>query len=385
MADAANNQAFISYLTVIANKLSYYTCLLYSSIAFVSNIINIIICLRKKLQKSIVGLYNVIISIFNILSITVITLIIFPTTVGEKSLITSTYYGCILISYILQIVVQMSSWLNLMSLLDRMICIVYPNHEFSKFFKNKTKIALIILAIFAFICVMNVGFLRLEIIDEGPNYNSSSNETNAIFKMCASYDDTLLTSDIISHIMRTLLPVVLEFILNTILITKLIRSRKNLNVQRSLYRDYKFAFTIVILNVTFLVTQTPFMVAILYEHLLDFYSHKNFIEPRQLILANFWLVITGVFASYMFGSIFFVNLIFNRIFKKELFQATHDLIVSLIRLKCWFVSRVHRLMQASKEFNLHFFTLTNGQSSVPVIVSFKSTTDLDTNVYSTSI
>ena len=222
----SEDQSFILTLNGISNKISYYTCMTVVNIGFVSNFLNILICSRKSLQKNTMGLYNIIISIFNILSFMSAYLQFFTVSVGNKDLQLESYYSCILITYFTRVVIQMSSWLNVMVSLDRTICISYPNKFV--FLKNKMNISLIVIGLLAIILCLNVPnlFFRL-----GNQTTFIANVTNN-HTICGAKSEVVLLKYLMIVVMRIVIPIILTAILNVVLISKLFKSRKNINLSR---------------------------------------------------------------------------------------------------------------------------------------------------------
>lgn len=357
----------------VTKSLVYYSFLIVSNLSFLTNILNIVICNRSKTRKkNTFGLYNTLMSSFNILSLIFSYLIYFPLSFGDgKDLLLKSSLNCILISYFNQVCVQMCSWLNVTMSIDRTICIGF-SHKFL-FHKSKRNILFICWGLFLVICLVNIenffgNITSKTFIDEKEN-------TTVSFEYCISFSSEVgIMRDFISQIMRTVLPVLLEFLLNAILIYKLLDSRRrngNVSRSRSLNRDYKFAFLIVILNFLFLITQTPFMIVTIYTCVIN-YVHQDdafFTSDAELIMTEYLSVITGVFATYMFGSIFFVNLFFNRIFQMELCNCVDETLNKMRLLKVRVVIRLKESMMKTNDFVL------KSKTSNIVGISFKSTSE----------
>ena len=359
----------------ITKILVYYSFLIVSNLSFISNLLNILICNRRKLlKKNTFGLYNTLMSSFNILSLIFSYLIYFPYSIDEQDLLLKSTLNCVLISYLNQVCLQMCSWLNVTMSIDRTISIGF-SHKFS-FHKSKRNINIICACLCLIICLANVeiffgAITSKTIIDRDENRTLS-------FQYCISLSQVGPISDVISQTMRTVLPVILEFLLNAILIYKLWRSRRrSANVNRSLNRDYKFAFLIVILNFLFLITQTPFMVVTIYACVINYISQTHdsiFISDYELIVTKYMSIITGVFSTYMFGSIFFVNLFFNRIFQMELCNGFDEIMIRVHLFKEWSVIRLKESMMKSINFK-SIVIKTRASKSQPICVSFKRTSE----------
>ena len=141
------------------------------------------------------------------------------------------------------------------------------------------------------------------------------NSTASMSVYCSSTPTIELIRDIIAQLMRTIIPVILEAILNTILIYQLMKSRVMTNYRRSLTKEYRFALTIIALNFTFLLTQIPLLISIIYNKISNYQSLN---QSKLVAIANFAYLVSILFASYLFGSLFFINLAFNKIFQKEI-------------------------------------------------------------------
>jgi hypothetical protein len=373
-------------LQKITNLFVYYSFLTLSNLSFLSNILNILVCSRMKIRKNTFSLYNTFMSLFNMLSLVFSYLIYFPSSIGRQDLLLKSTLNCLLITYFNKICVQMCSWLNVSLSIDRTICVAFPNRFL--FHKRKRNIILMCSSLFLVICLVNVeNFLGNITIR---TYLASAENRTLSFLYCISLSPVGPVSDIISQVMRTVLPVLLEFLLNAILIYKLWRSRsRNVQVKRSLYRDYKFAFLIVILNFLFLITQTPLMVVTIYICVINYVSQANstFENDTYLVITKYLPVLTGVFATYMFGSIFFVNLFFNRIFQMELCNSVDEIMIKLRLLKIWCVKRFREASMKSFKFNTKMVVNDNNNNDYKtkserhkaICVSYKSTFEL--NVY----
>jgi len=114
-------------------RLQYYSSIFIGSIGFITNFMNIGICQRKKLTKNTtMGLYNTFMSIFNVLAIVFVGFLnVFPQSIGEMELVTSTMLSCKLIPYFSRVVIQCVAWSNVLVTFDRMlmVCIQTRNHR----------------------------------------------------------------------------------------------------------------------------------------------------------------------------------------------------------------------------------------------------------------
>jgi len=123
-------------------------------------------------------------------------------------------------------------------------------------------------------------------------------------------------------VFRIILPLTLQIIFSALLIYKLFKTRESVSAgsDRNMKKEYRFARIIIWLNICFIITQTPLMIAIIYFSVLGVRTVYPISETatNSLAISSLIFFIANVFSSYMFGSLFFINLFTNRIFKKEI-------------------------------------------------------------------
>ena len=308
-----DEQMSIQDLNTTSNKVIYYSCLIIINVGFVANILNISICLRKRIKSEMMGYYNILISFFNILSLICAYMLFFPASAGFKDLLLISNVNCVLIGYTTRVFVQMSSWLHVIVSLDRTICISFPNRF--AFMTNKTKISCFVLVFFIAILGLNSPLLDYHLGGQSTFiYNVTSNRT-----ICGSTDNIILAKYATVVVMRIVVPIMLAFGCNSILIYKLFKSRSNLKLAKSMKKDYQFTFTIVMLNVAFLLTESPFIYGNINMYLSHIEELAGLVSMREIATAKLYFVATFMFSTYMFVSIFFVNVFFNSIFKREIY------------------------------------------------------------------
>ena len=171
---------FSSNLDDLQKQISYYSCLTIGSIGLISNLINMAVCMRKKIGKEAMGFYNPLMSLFNILSLISGILQLFPTSIGQNDLIVASNYHCILMSYLTRVSIHMSSWLNIMLSLDRTISITHPNRF--TWHKDRGMLVKIVFGILMVILVINVPNLMFGVIVVE---TTTSENVTLITKLCS--------------------------------------------------------------------------------------------------------------------------------------------------------------------------------------------------------
>ena len=304
-----NDTAFYELIAEIETKSIFYTFIIASNIGIILNIMNIRTYSRRAFSHKTVGFYNIIMSTFHILSIVTGYLYFFPASIGKPDLTLASDWACVSILFTISICTQMSSWMNIMVSFDRTVFTLYPHSDFFKIFKSKKNLIWIITGIFMVISICNVPNLFFKV--------KQDRET----RKCTSSASIVFLRDLSGVILRTALPFMLEFILNAILIHKLIKYKKNSTNNPDLRSEYKFSFVIVLVNILFLLTLSPSFITVIYLNIIG-YSDANVNSSRVLAVAQLIYLLTVMLSSFDYLALFFVNFILSSEFRKE-FKRTY--------------------------------------------------------------
>jgi hypothetical protein len=219
-----------------------YSIIVVCFVGYLTNVLNILVSMRQEMRKTAMGFYNTIISIFNI------GFLVFA--LFQNNYLTSSVYACVLIPYFTRIIYQMSTWLNVLVLFDRMILMSKKMKSLAAsedVFKMK-KVSIIISALFAIVCVINLPNLFFYLQSQ-TFFNPLTNST-IVYVSCTASTTMLLIRDTATIFSRVVLPLVSEVVINTILIRNLFKLNK-ITTTVSHNREYRFAKTIIILNVIY--------------------------------------------------------------------------------------------------------------------------------------
>ena len=238
--------------------LEFYMCLVIGNFGIVSNILNIIVSIRPKIQEIItMGFFNVSLSCVNILVIVFVSyLLFFAQSIGKDELISTSIYACLFIPYFTRIFAAMSAWLNILITYDR-ICIFKVNYD-EHFINNRKHLKLILFGIFFAACLVFVPNLFFH-LESQTQFDLKRNLTQTI-TICTSSSLIQLVRDASGSFIRVVLPIILQTTLNFILITKLIQFRRNFDP--SLKKEKRFAFTIVIFNIVYILGEIPYLICL---------------------------------------------------------------------------------------------------------------------------
>ena len=121
-------------------------------------------------------------------------------------------------------------------------------------------------------------------------------------------------------IFRAVLPAILHIALSAILIKNLLTSKRNVTQNQEEKRERKFTRIVVALNVFFCITELPLSIMTIYFGILGFTPAYPIPENSSYSLALATVVYHAVvvLSGLTFNSLLFANLIFNKIFQREL-------------------------------------------------------------------
>ena len=240
-------------LTKESLLLDFYMSTMIGTFGIVSNIFNIIVSSRSKIQEiTTMGFFNVSLSCVNIFAIVfVYYLMIFPQSIGKSDLMSTSIYACLLIPFFARVLVLVSYWLNVLISYDR-ICI-FDAHYRTHFINNRKHLRLLLLVIFFVACLVTVPNLLFH-LEYQTQFDSSLNSTHTI-TICTSSNLIQTLRDASAAVFLIVLPIFLQTTLNIILIKRLFKHRKNRDP--TLKKEKTFSFTILVFNIVFLSVNYP--------------------------------------------------------------------------------------------------------------------------------
>ena len=129
------------------------------------------------------------------------------------------------------------------------------------------------LGLFGILLVINIpnllltlSSLSLYLLSSLTLYDPKSNQTQ-VNVLCTATSSIIVLRNVAVIIFRIVLPLLLQMILSIRLIHKLFKTRKAValvNLNRNMKKEQRFARIIVWLNVCFIITETPLMIATIY-------------------------------------------------------------------------------------------------------------------------
>jgi hypothetical protein len=292
----------------------FYSCVLVVVVFVLGNVLNIAICLRENIRKEMMGYYNVLISFWNILSLAFLTFILyFPQSIQEQDLTLISNFSCASINYITRICIQMSAWIHVFLTIDRYLCLVINRgNKLMSFLKSKKRLSLAFMGLLVLFCFVNIPNLYFTL--------SSDGKSNL---KCISTPLINQIRNLLIAILRIILPTILQTIFSALIVYKFYKWKKGTSLNRidpAIEKEQKFSRVILWLNLMFIITEIPFLITTLYFSVLGLVPTYPIDMNTSYHLAIWTLAyyVTLVFGLYLFGSLFFVNLLTNKLFQKEI-------------------------------------------------------------------
>ena len=190
--------------------------------------------------------------------------------------------------------------------------------------RNKKNITILILIVFGFvfaICQVYMAYYEIK-IRTLVNATYFSNDTKAI--CIQSNSNVVLAQNIIFVIMRIILPFVIMVSCNVILINHIRKTRKVIIRGRNKKRENSFTIAVSIMNLCFLLCN----IGLVIYYFLLYYFRFSGVSLSSSSISIFSLYGTcSILFSYIF-TLFqvFIDMIFNKVFRKEIFSLLRSLI-----------------------------------------------------------
>jgi hypothetical protein len=303
-----NNSSSKLDLTRETHLLNFYMTVIVGNFGIVFNGVNIVVSLRKAIQKiKVMGHFNVCISCSNILLLTFITyLLLFPPSIGYPDLASSSIFGCMFLQYFLRVFATISNWLYVLLTYDR-INLFSDNYENS--FLNRKRNVRLVIGLVSFVIFVLHG-ANLFFYPETRIINSKN------VTICSSSNTIMMIRDYMGLLIRIVLPLVLQTVFNVMLIKKLFKFRTHLH--SSLKQEKRFAFTVVISNVVFFIGEIPFLVTTVLINMYGYNQTYISTSSRESAISSFAYLCSNAFALFTsYSLLFFVNFLTNKKYKQE--------------------------------------------------------------------
>ncbi len=276
------------------------------AISMLGNIFALIVFSRKSFQNTIFSTYFRLLTLFDILTILngIDDLIILS---GSDTYWTKSILICKFAYWINYLMPSISSWILSLISIDRCISIARPQKYL---FRKKIKFQLIgCLIVILFNCLC---FLPIAIDASIYSSNKIINETI----VCENHNEA---SELINSIIGVLIPFLIMFISNIIIIKTIFKSRKNSissttpfnnsnnNNNNVLLKDIKFSITSICFNISFFVLNIPLSIYLAFQLVVDLDEDEK---------KNITISLSIIYYSH-YGTLFYVSYLINSLFRNE--------------------------------------------------------------------
>ena len=296
-------------LTKETNFLVFYGTLIIGISGLYSNLMNMRVSTSPKIQKTTMGFFNILLSIFNILLIVFVGfLCLFPQSVGRPNIVISSNAACKLLPYFTRIVSQMSSWLSVLTSLDRLFILMkyspQNNVRDPQEKRNKKKLTLIIMCLFFVLCIINMPNLFFELDSQ--------------LQLCTANKALVLLRDIVGKGSYGVLPLIIQIGVSAILVFRL-KKLKSIIHTVSIKREIKYTFSVIMFNMIFILSDIIGSISIVFANIYG-YNETTYIstQSNEAAISSF-VYVCSVYLNMFCVCVllFFINLGTNKRFRKE--------------------------------------------------------------------
>ena len=310
-----DSEIFSESLDKLEDEIAYYTTILILPIGIVLNILTAVVFLRKGLNKTNMGFFYFWTSVLFAFTLIFYFFIYNSSIMFNYDLTLVNNASCKIVTLMKRATRNLPPWLLVIISVERYLHLKF---KFNKDFKNKKLIffsLFIVIAFLMFIINITNFFYYLE---NGTNSTLVFNDTS--IKECTASEDLKFIAILTAATFRSLIPIFLLIVLNGFIISKLIANTRLLKESKKkeakmFRREYHFTFMTLVLSSFFVVLNLPDAVC----HLVrNTYSSVNSQDTKTLAIIDFIWDITYDVSNFYYSSFFFINLLFNSIFRKEL-------------------------------------------------------------------
>ena len=259
--------------------------------------------------------YNILTAITCNFSIVLLYLGFFMPGLGLDVLLLSDF-SCKINQFLTRVLTHLISWLNVLTSFDRMISVIYPYKH--RLISKKRHIILSIMLVIIDLSIMNSTNLFYNLTVIRSVYVNATN-TTVTTKGCVGVNTITEIADLVAIISRTLLPFFLMFFSNSALIVYLYKHRRVISTTRSMKKELNFSVSVIAQNIIFVLLMTPYSVAKVYQYNIDYILKSRYFNlTKEVVIFNIFYVCAACLSTYTSCYLFFVNVAFNKLFRKEL-------------------------------------------------------------------
>lgn len=296
------NQTYSMYLTRLSNDISNNMNIIMSAIGIPCNLLSIIIFTRLLRNKTNMGFLGIFQSIIDMLILALFLLVFRSSQLFGTSFAGMNDSLCKFLTFLRRFILHASSWIAVLSTFDRFTFVLYGHDNRLKFMKNKLMLSSCIFAIFTIITILDIPNLFFYVQN----------------RACTGNNNAVISSDIISILLRTYIPFVLMVVFNIFMIRKLFNNTRTTFKQNSLSRkEYQFTLAVMAYDAYFFILNAPLSI---YYIMYDINLYSDALKGDDLVFNAAYSVSGAVTSNFSFlvqTFSFFMYVCFNKLYRIE--------------------------------------------------------------------
>lgn len=284
----------LQVIDLLLNSIYMFVCI----VGLIGNILALLSFSIKKYQNTIFSSY------FRVLILIDILVLLFRIDYFLKTIDIITFrlissFMCKFTMYLVYLLPALSSWLIVLISLDRFVSIFLP----SKFMFRK-KLSFQLLACLL-ISIYNISLSTTVLVSYEYYFKIDRNKNKTEFR-CKNFNPYI---DMIDFLNSSLIPFIIMIISTCFTLRNIFVLRKKLDKSIS-SKDIRFAITSIAMNVSFFLLKFP----------SSFYLALNYFLKIDYNTNYFIYTVLSIFMYMQHGSTFFITLLTNKMFRKEIWQ-----------------------------------------------------------------
>jgi hypothetical protein len=304
----------------------YFYSLIFLTTGIVLNLICFLVFTRKRMNtKTSIGFLHSVLCLLNIfaLSLKICTSILdyykIDVTMGSPLI-------CVCLNVALSMSIHMPSFQLVIISLDMFLSV----HSFKKAITKRFHLTVMLITFLLllitkspyFFFVINIREDQINLLNSTHNLTYIDAGDNFIYGCNTSSNVIDFIADLLNIVLRAYIPFVIIFILNVLIIKKIVNSKKKIVENGSCYssKSTSFSTAVISMNVLYLLLYTPWCVSFLLFSINEFLDH-DFVKSNTENQSHRLTLITTLTDCIAFinnYSLFFICLLFNNLFREEL-------------------------------------------------------------------
>lgn len=215
---------------------------------------------------------------------------------------------CKFVIFARRYILHASSWMPVLITFDRFTFVLYGHSRRFKFLKNKFLLVIIILIMLTLLAILDIPNLMFYL---------PANTSNP---SCMADRNIVLSSDMISIVLRTYLPFLIMIVLNALMVRKIRESSRRTFKQTAVgRREYHFTLATMAYDAYFLLFNFPLSVFYIF---FDINLYSGAFMNDRLLAAKYSLA-NSAFINFSFCEqtlTIFMYVAFNKLFRNELIR-----------------------------------------------------------------